>query len=366
DGHNDLAWEIREKAGSSFDRMDIARLQPDLHTDIPRLRRGGVGAQFWSAYAPASTARDGSATRVFLEQIDLIHRMIDRYPQTFEQARTADDILRIHRQGRIACLIGVEGGYAVGDSLGVLRDFFRLGVRYMTLTHADTTGWADSATDLPRHGGLTEFGEQVVRTMNDLGMLVDISHVSVETMRDVLRVSRAPVIASHSSAFALLAHPRNVPDEILRGVAANGGVVMVNFFSGFLVPPEDPGAVLTTARIRKLRRENPDPDAFQAAMTRWYREHPLRRGSIADVVDHIAHIARVAGVEHVGLGSDFDGVSLLPRQLEDVSTYPLLTQALLDRGFGREEILKILGGNVLRVLCAAEEAARRPAPAEDG
>lgn len=358
DGHNDLPWQIREKADSSFDNLDIAHPQKDLHTDIPRLRRGGVGAQFWSAYVPPETMRDGGATRMVLEQIDLIHRMARRYPDTFEIAYSADDVVRIKDAGKIASLIGVEGGHAIENSLGVLRMLYALGVRYMTLTHSETIDWADSATDEPRHDGLSSLGEEVVREMNRLGMLVDISHVSVDTMRDVLRVSRAPVIASHSSAYAIAAHPRNVPDDVLRLMARNGGVVMVNFFSGF-IHPEAARRMETVFEIfRELREKYPDEEGYRDAVRQWRKANPIPRGTVHTVVDHIEHIVNVAGVDHVGLGSDFDGVSQLPEQLEDVSCFPYITQELLNRGYSEDEIHSILGGNVLRALQKAEEVAR--------
>jgi membrane dipeptidase len=358
DGHNDLPWQFREKKDLSFRTIDIARPQKGLHTDIPRLRQGGVGAQFWSAFVPAESMKDGTAVKQTLEQIDVVRRMVAAYPDTFEMAYTADDIVRIHQGGKIASLIGLEGGHSIDNSLGVLRMLYALGARYMTLTHSQNLDWADSATDVPRHHGLTPFGEQVVREMNRLGMLVDISHVSAETMRHVLRVTRAPVIASHSSAFALAAHPRNVPDDVLQLVRANGGVIMVNFFSGFIVPEAARVTKDMFQVARDLRARYPKEDELLLALKDWQREHPIPTGSVHTVVDHIEHIIRVAGVDHVGLGSDFDGISTVPRQLEDVSCYPNITQELLNRGYGREEIHKILGGNVLRVLRQAEQVAK--------
>jgi membrane dipeptidase len=358
DGHNDLPWQLREKADLSFDRLDIARPQKRIHTDIPRLREGGVGAQFWAAFVPAETRKNGTAVKATLEQIDVIHRMVRAYPDTFEMAYTAEDIVRIRKQGKIASLIGVEGGHSIDNSLGVLRTFHALGVRYMTLTHGETLDWADSATDKPKHGGLTEFGEQVVREMNRLGMLVDISHVSADTMRHALRVSRAPVIASHSSAFALAPHPRNVPDDVLRLVAKNGGVVMVNFFPAFIIPEAARAMKEMYQASRELREKYPNEKDYQAAFEQWKREHPFPTGSVHQVVDHIEHIIKVAGVDHVGLGSDFDGIFATPRQLEDVACFPYITQELLNRGYSRESILKILGGNLLRVLRQAEVVAR--------
>ncbi|MGH7128288.1 MAG: dipeptidase, partial [Planctomycetaceae bacterium] len=299
------------------------------------------------------------------EQIDLVHRMIKRYPETFELALTADDIERIVAEGKIASLIGVEGGHSIENSMGVLRMFYRLGARYMTLTHNDTLDWADAATDEPRNGGLSPMGEEIVLEMNRLGMLVDISHVSVETMHDALRVSRAPVIASHSSAYALCPHPRNVPDEILRKLPENGGVIMVNFFSGF-INPEAAGIMRESYEVRrKLQAEFPDDREFARAWDRWHREHPLPPGTLAQVVDHIDHIARTAGVDHVGLGSDFDGVSRTPEGLGDVSTFPSITEELLKRGHSEEAVKKILGGNLLRVMRQAEEVARKLQQAEN-
>jgi membrane dipeptidase len=358
DGHNDLPWQFREKADLVIRKIDLRKPQKDLHTDIPRLLKGGVGAQFWSAYVPADTGKKSTAVRMTLEQIDVIKRMVAAYPDAFEMAYTADDIVRIHKQGKIASLIGVEGGHSIDNSLGVLRMLHALGVRYMTLTHSETLDWADSATDKEKHHGLTKFGEQVVREMNRLGMLVDISHVSAATMRHALRVTRAPLIASHSSAYAVAQHPRNVPDDVLLMVKKNGGVVMVNFYSGFIVPE---GARLTRdfAQIaRDFQKKYPNEREFQAALRQWRKEHPIPTGSVHHVVDHIEHIIKVAGVEHVGLGSDFDGVPTLPKQVEDVSCFPYITQELFNRGHSKEDIIKILGGNVLRVLRQAERVAR--------
>lgn len=358
DGHNDLPWKYREKNDRGLSRIDITKPVPELHTDIPRLRKGGVGAQFWSAYVDADRAKDLTAVRSTLEQIDIILRMIKKYPDTFEQAFTADDIERIHKAGKIASLIGVEGGHSIDNSLGVLRIYYGLGVRYMTLTHSETLDWADSATDEPKSHGLSPFGEQVVLEMNRLGMLVDISHVSAETMRHVLRITKAPIIASHSSAYAIAQHPRNVPDDVLQEVHKNGGVIMVNFFPGFIHPE----AARMTKDIfgigRRLRAQYPDDKQFREAMEAWIKEHPMPRGSVYTVVDHIEHIIKVAGIDNVGLGSDFDGISLVPVQLEDVSCYPYITQELLNRGYKRDDILKVLGGNLLRVLRGTEEAAR--------
>jgi membrane dipeptidase len=358
DGHNDLPYQLRKRPDFSFHLRDLTRPQKDLHTDIPRLREGGVGAQFWSAWVPTSTVKKGAAVTQTLEQIDVIHRLIRQYPEVFELALTADDIVRIRKQGKIASLIGVEGGHSIDNSIGVLRMYHALGVRYLTLTHTDNTDWADSATDTPRHNGLTQFGEQVVLEMNRLGMLVDISHVSPDSMRHALRVSRAPVIASHSSAHAIAQHARNVPDDVLKLVAKNGGVVMVNFYSGFIVP-EGARAVRDMARAhRELRARYTDEKEFEAAWRAWQREHPVPTGDVHLVVDHIEHIIKVAGIDHVGLGSDFDGISVAPKQLEDVAHFPYITQELFNRGRSREAIHKVLGENALRVLRQAEDVAR--------
>jgi len=359
DGHNDLPWKLREKTDLFFKKYDITRPQSDLHTDIPRLRKGGVGAQFWSAYVPADSARSGTAVKLTLEQIDVIHRLVRSYPDTFAMAYTADDVARIRKEGKIASLIGIEGGHSIDNSLGVLRMLYALGARYLTLTHSENLDWADSATDKPRHGGLTPFGEKVVLEMNRLGMLVDISHVSADTMRHVLRIAKAPVIASHSSAFALAQHPRNVPDDVLRLVTKNGGVIMVNFYSGFVVP-EGARAMKEIFQVgRELKKKYPNERDFQEAYAAWKKANPFPRGNVGTVVDHIEHIIKTAGIDHVGLGSDFDGISTAPEQLDDVSCYPNITQEMLKRGHKRDAILKVLGGNAVRVLRAAEAVAER-------
>ena len=334
DGHNDLPWAMRTSASSSFEKLDISQPQPEIHTDIARLRKGNVGAQFWSVYVPASTRQKGTALSDTVEQIELVHAMVHRYP-------------------------GVEGGHSIENSIANLRRLFDFGARYMTLTHSDTLDWADSATDDPKSDGLSAFGEEIVREMNRLGMLVDLSHVSPETMVDALRVSEAPVIFSHSSARAVADHPRNVPDDVLQLVTENGGVVMVNFFSGFVHPE----SALRMAKMfdvgRELRAKYPDDEQYGEAMARWRAENPIEPGSIHDLVDHIAHLVKVAGVDHVGIGSDYDGVSKLPTQLEDVSTYPVITQALLDRGFAEEDIHKIMSGNIMRAYREAEKVSER-------
>jgi len=368
DGHNDYPWEVRQKAGKDPAKLDIRSAQPTTMTDIPRLRQGGVGAQFWSVYVPASLAGQQAVTAT-LEQIDIVYRMVARYPDVFEIARTADDVERIFKAGKIASLIGMEGGHSIDSSLGALRMFARLGARYMTLTHSKNVPWADSATDTPEHGGLTTFGEDVVREMNRLGMLVDMSHVSPDTMEDVLRVTQAPIIFSHSSARALCDHPRNVPDAILRMLPENGGVVMVSFVPGFTTPEAaawDRAQETEQARMETLTPK--DESAVKAGLAAWLGAHPRPKVTVAQVADHIDHVRKLAGIDHVGYGSDFDGISSAPSGLEDVSTFPALTAELLRRGYLDDEVKKVLGLNLLRVMRAAEataarlSAARPPAP----
>ncbi len=337
DGHNDLPWTIREyeEAPRDVAAYDLRSRTPG-QTDIPRLRAGMVGAQFWSVYVPYDAVEEGAA-RVQLEQIDIAHRMIAMYPEAFEPAYSASDIERAFGSGRIASLLGMEGGHAIENSLGALRAFYEAGVRYLTLTHSNTLDWADSATDTALHEGLTRFGEEVVREMNRLGMLVDLSHASAATMHNVLDVTEAPVIFSHSGARALIPHPRNVPDDVLRRLPRNGGVVMVCFVEPFVnresmawwdLPPEE----------RELR------------------EQP--RATLAEVADHIEYVRDVAGIEHVGIGSDFDGISRGPAGLEDVSKFPDLFAELSRRGWSEEDLARLAGGNVLRVIREAEAVAR--------
>lgn len=358
DGHNDLPYALREKDGPSFRTVDLAKPQPRFHTDIARLRKGNVGAQFWSAYVPTDTAKKGIAVRMTLEQIDVIHELARRYPATFEMAYGTDDIRRIRRAGKIASLVGVEGGHSIDNSLGVLRDYYKLGVRYMTLTHSESLDWADSCSDAPKAHGLSPFGEDVVREMNRLGMLVDLSHVSPETMKAALRVAKAPVIFSHSSARGVADHPRNVPDDVLKLVKANNGVVMVNFYSGFLVP-EGARAMRRMFEVaRELKKKYPDEAKFKESLNAWVKENDYPAGSVQTIVDHIDHIVKVAGIDHAGLGSDFDGVPKLPHQMSDVSCYPFITQELLNRKYTKEQIHKVLGGNLVRVFADAERVSR--------
>jgi len=358
DGHNDLPWAMREKAGYSLDEKDLSKPQPDLDTDLPRLVAGGVGAQFWSVYVPADTAKEGQALHQTLEQIEFVKKMAARYPETLELADTAADVERIHGSGRIACLIGAEGGHSMEGSLAVLRLLRQLGVRYMTLTHSDTNDIADSATDEPKHGGLSKLGEAVVTEMNRLGMLVDVSHVSDGTIEDVLALSKAPIIASHSSCRALAPHPRNVPDDLLRKIGRKDGVVMVNFFSGFLVESSARKMAGMFKTQKELRAAHPDEKEFEAAMDEWKKANPIEPGTVAVVVDHIDHIVGVAGIDAAGLGSDFDGIDTTPVGLEDVSCYPRITEEMLKRGYRAEDIQKVLGGNAMRVLRRAEEVAK--------
>jgi membrane dipeptidase len=355
DGHNDYPWALREKARGDLSLLDISKPQPTIMTDIPRLRAGGVGAQFWSVYVPVELAGQAAVTAT-LEQIDIVHRMVQRYPETFELAGSADDVERIFKKGRIASLIGMEGGHSIDNSLGALRMFQRLGARYMTLTHSKNTAWADSATDDPKLGGLSPFGEEVVREMNRLGMLVDLSHVSPDTMDDAIRVSLAPVIFSHSSARALTDVPRDVPDNILQRLRENGGVVMVTFVPGFLSPAVAAWNRLQTAEQTRLAAQFPgDPQAVAAGVKAWTAANPAPRATLAEAADHIDHIRNTAGIDHIGLGGDFDGIESVVQGLEDVSTYPALLAELLRRGYTDEDVRKIAGKNILRVMRQAEK-----------
>ena len=360
DGHNDLPWALRQNHGNDPHAVDLTAnldASTDLHTDIPRLRAGGVGGQFWSVYVPASMSPPDAAVATF-EQIDTVKRMVAAHPEAFELATTADDIQRIHRRGKIASLIGMEGGYSIDDSLGLLREFHDAGARYITLTHSRTTTWADSATDAPKWSGLSPFGEAVVREMNRLGMMVDLSHVSEETMLDAMRVSDAPVIFSHSSARAVTAHPRNVPDSVLRLLREDGGVVMVTFVPGFVSETVRAWSAARSAEDARLKSLHPgDPAAVTAGMTAWMAGHPIPTATIADVVAHIQHVRDVAGIDHVGLGGDFDGVDALPVGLEGVDAYPRLLAALMANGWSEADIRKLAGENVLRVMRAVEAVA---------
>jgi membrane dipeptidase len=354
DGHNDYPWALRENVQRDIEKLDIAKPQPTIHTDIARLKTGGVGGQFWSVYTPSDYAGQTAVTAT-LEQIDIVHQMLRKYPETFELALTAADVERIFKRGKIASMIGMEGGHSIDNSLAALRMFHSLGARYMTLTHSKNTPWADSATDAPQHGGLTPFGEQVVREMNWLGMLADLSHVSPDTMADAIGVSAAPVIFSHSSARAVNDVPRNVPDNVLQMLPKNGGIVMVTFVPGFLSPKVTAWNMLEAAETARLLQQLPSDEAGRkAGIEAWRQANPVPRATIADTANHIDHIRKVAGIDHIGLGGDFDGITSVPEGLEDVSKYPALTAELLRRGYSDADVKKILGLNILRVMKAAE------------
>jgi membrane dipeptidase len=350
DGHNDLPWAIREHPmrPRDVDAYDL-RARTDGHTDLDRLRLGLVGGQFWSVYVPGDMHDSGYA-RVQLEQIDIARRVIAKYPDRFALALTAEDIRREFRRGRIGSVLGMEGGHVLENSLGALRAYYDLGARYLTLTHNVTLDWADAAMDSARHGGLTAFGEEVVREMNRLGMLVDLSHASPGTMSDALNVSEAPVIFSHSSARALANVPRNVPDSILRRLPANGGVVMVTFVPGFISQE-----LVDHAAARRRFGSDTAAAEYQA----WRAVNPRPRATLSQVADHIEHISRVAGMNHVGIGGDFDGISEVVVGLEDVSKYPQLFAELARRGWSDADLAKLAGGNILRAMAAAEGAAER-------
>jgi membrane dipeptidase len=360
DGHNDFPWALREHdPARRLETLDIRTPQPAIMTDIPRLRAGGVGGQFWSVYVPVELQGQAAVTAT-LEQIDIVHRMVRKYPETFELALTADDVERIHRAGKIASMIGMEGGHSIDNSLADLRMFFKLGARYMTLTHTSNTPWADSATDTPKSNGLSPFGEEVVKEMNWLGMLVDLSHVSPDTMAAAIRVSQAPVIFSHSDARALNDHPRNVPDDILELLPKNGGVIMVTFVPGFVSPKVNAWNKLQTAEQDRLKAAHPkDAAAVKAGGDAWTATHPAPAATIAEVADHVDHIRKVAGIDHIGIGSDFDGITQTVADLDDVSKYPRLTAELLRRGYSEADVRKILGLNILRVMREAEKTSRR-------
>jgi len=363
DGHNDLPYQYEERAKDHLAQIDIRKdqsgLTPPLHTDIPRLRQGRLGAQFWSVYIP-TTLKGADAVRAVLEQIDVVHRIGELYPDSFELARTADDIMRIHRSGKIASLIGVEGGHSIANSLAVLRQLYALGARYMTITHSDNNDFADSATADPVHNGLTPFGKLVIAEMNRLGMLVDLSHVSPKTMNDVLDIAAAPVIFSHSSARALVDHARNVPDDVLRRVKDNDGVVMVSFVPGFSsekVRARDAARDAEEARLKALFRGQ--PDKVKAGLTLWEAANPNPRATVQDVADHIDHVVQVAGATHVGIGSDLDGITSTPEGLASVAAYPNLFAELIRRGYTDDQLKGIAGLNVLRVMHKVEAVAAR-------
>jgi membrane dipeptidase len=371
EGHNDLPWEIRDRFKSDPSALDLKSDTSHLPfpagaaalmTDIPRMRAGLMGGQFWSVWIP-SDMKGPQAVQTTLEQMDLVKRMAARYPADFEMAYTAADIRRIHQAHKIACMIGIEGGHQINNSLASLRQMYDAGARYITLTHTLNTAWADSATDAPAHHGLTPFGIEVVREMNRIGMLVDLSHVSPETMKAALAASEAPVIYSHSSARAIDDHPRNVPDDILRLLAVNGGVVMVNFAPGYV--SEERNHWDADQAAEATRYNSPpyvglyigQPERAKAALAEWETKHPRPQATLSQVADHIEHIRQVAGVDHVGLGSDFDGIEDTPVGLEGVDKYPALLEELMRRGWTDADIAKVAGENVLRVMAAAEKVA---------
>jgi len=367
DGHNDVPGQYKRRVKNhvaQLDFTDTTDLDPPMHTDLTRLREGGVGGQFWSVYIPItrSGGQPGDVKTV-IRQIDLVKRLVATYPDHLELAVTADDVVRIHREGRIASMMGMEGGHSIEDSLAALRALYDLGARYMTLTHSKNTSWADSATDQPMHDGLTRFGEEVVREMNRLGMLVDLSHVSPATMHDALDVTAAPVIFSHSSAYSICAHPRNVPDDVLLRMPENGGVVMVTFFPWYV--SEELRVWMEEERTERdrLREKFADPDTRQekveAGMAAWREANPRPWPTLEQVADHIDHVRDVAGVDHIGIGSDYDGMPPGPVGLEDVSKYPDLLVELFKRGYSDEDVKKIVGLNVLRAMRDAEDVARR-------
>lgn len=357
DGHNDLPWEAREQTRYDFEALDVGRRLTTTQTDLPRLAEGGVGAQFWSVFVP-STLQGDSAVIATLEQIDGVHRMIGAYADRLALARTADEVEAATATGRVASLLGAEGGHSIGCSLGTLRLLHVLGVRYLTLTHNDNTPWADSATDVAVVGGLSEFGREVVREMNRLGMMVDLSHVAATTMRAALETTDAPVIFSHSSALALCDTPRNVPDDVLAALPGNGGVCMVTFVPEFVSPATAAWRVEAAAAAAEVGVEARDWEAFGRFTAGWQQEHPKPEATIEQVVAHLEHVREVAGIDHIGIGGDYDGTDTFPVGLEDVSGYPRLVAALLERSWSDAEVAKLVRGNTLRVMRDVEAVAR--------
>jgi membrane dipeptidase len=368
DGHNDLPEQLTENYDKKVDRLasgTAAWAPQPLMTDMARLRQGRVGGQFWSVYIDGTVTGD-EAIRQTLEQIDIVDRLIAAYPRDLERASTADDIVRIHKAGRVASLIGIEGGRQIGGSLAALRQFYRLGARYMTLTHNQSTEWADSATDDPKYNGLAPFGLAVIGEMNRLGMLVDLSHVSPDVMRQAIAASRAPVIFSHSSAGGISGHPRNVPDDVLRSLSTRGGVVMVNWVPGFLSPAVwrwDGLRSAEEARLKSIHRAS--TSAVKAGVLAWEAANPRPAVTVKEVADHVEHVARIAGHDHVGIGADLDGIPYTPTGLTGVETYPALFAELIRRGWSDADLARLAGGNVLAVMRRAEAvaASMRAAPA---
>lgn len=362
DGHNDVPWQYRNRVDYKFSELDFwdtTHLDPPMHTDIPRLKEGRVGAQWWSVYVSAAIPENEAVVQT-LEQIDFVHRLVEKYPDEFELALTADDVERIFDDGKIASLIGMEGGHSIANSLPVLRMMYDLGARYMTITHNRTLDWVDAAGDDPQHGGLTEFGEEVIHEMNRLGMVVDLSHVDYNTMEHVLNITEAPVIFSHSNARALSGHPRNVPDNILDMTAENNGIVMVTFVETFTSEERRQFFAERTAHRSKLQYLHPgEPDSVSAKMAEWDADNEAPKSTLEQVADHIDYIRDRIGVEYIGIGGDYDGIPTLPEGLEDVSTYPDLFAELLKRGYTEDELRKIAGLNMLRVLRGVEETSER-------
>ena len=354
DGHNDLAWAMRGLCDYDLEAVDLAAGEPRLHTDMPRLRQGGVGGQFWSVYVPSSLQGDSAVTAT-LEQIDFVYRLAAAFPDHLALADSAADVRTVFGSGRVASLMGMEGGHSINESLGTLRMMRALGVRYMTLAHNDNVPWADSATDDPVLGGLSDFGEEVVHEMNRIGMLVDLSHVSADTMRHAMRVSARPVVFSHSSARALCDVPRNVPDDVLEALAGNDGVCMVTFVPAFVSPAAAAWKHETEQEAVRRGIDPRDLGAMGALMRERARENPPPEATLADVVRHVEHVREVAGVAHVGVGGDFDGSAFMPVDLADVGAYPRLFAALADRGWSDRDLAALAGGNVLRVLEAADD-----------
>ena len=363
DGHNDLPSELLSKAGGDPLRFDLTQRQDTFMTDFLRAKQGRLGAQFWSAYVDNDSIPTGAAMRVAMRQIDMVHRMVEAYPNQLEFARTADDIERIEKSGKIACLIGLEGGHGIQGSLAALRMMHEVGVRYMTLTHNTTLNWADAALDMNKNNGLTEYGEEVVREMNRVGIFVDISHVSAETMRDALRVTRAPVIFSHSSARALVDHPRNAPDDVLRMLPKNGGVIMVSFVPDFDSKATAAWQLRRDSAMEAIRNQYDGADE-RAHEREWLNAHPIPHATVGEVADVIDHVKQVAGIDNIGMGSDFDGIERGPDNLTDVSMFPNLFAELLRRGYSDDDLKKIAGLNLLRAMRAMEETARRLQAAE--
>lgn len=359
DGHNDLPWQYRNDADRDVWARDISQSQPEWHTDIPRLREGQLGAQFWSVYVPASMQGKG-AVRATMEEIDIVYQLLQRYPDTFQLTLTADEVEAAFKDGKIASMIGIEGGHSIDSSMGALRMFHRLGAGYMTLTHGTNVPWADASTDTAQADGLTKFGEEVVREMNRLGMLVDLSHVAPATMHDALDVSEAPIIFSHSSSRAKCDHVRNVPDEVLKRLPQNGGVIMVTFVTSFISEEVRQHGIQRGEEADRLRAmRGSTEESVQTGLAAWIETHPMPKATLAQVADHIDHIRQTAGIDHIGIGGDFDGITSVPVGLEDVSTYPMLTAELIRRGYSDEDVMKILGNNILRVMRKAEEVAAR-------